>query len=255
MAGSITQILTATGLAGASGHRAFLPPLLLGVMHRWAAATAAAGEEPFFQLSKQFQWLAAPTVIAVLAVLTIVEFIAERNPDAPEVVNLALKLPKAISGFIVAAAAVGKIDDNLVLLATSGLLGSGVSLGVDKLRADVKHAVQEPLHHATHGASDKVMGWAETAWSGFLTVMAWVIPIVAIVALGIVAGMWFARRRIEEGARVPCAKCGHRVLPGARTCPGCKADIASAATPAPSAPEKVAATVAPTASPLDPPTV
>ena len=75
MAGSLMQILTGAGLAGASGHRAFLPPLILGVAHQWAAATAAAGQTPFFELSKQFEWLASPAVIAILAVLTIVEFL------------------------------------------------------------------------------------------------------------------------------------------------------------------------------------
>ena len=256
MAGSLTQILSGAGLAGATGHRAFLPPLLLGLAHRYAMATAAPGETPFFHLSQKFEWLADPKVIAILAILTVVEFIAERNPDAPEVVNLALKLPKAISGFIVAAAAVGTVDENIMLLSTSGILGSGISLGVDKLRADVKHAVQTPLSDATHGHSDKAMGWLETAWSGFLSVMAWVLPIVAILGVGVLVGMWFARRRIENAQRVACPKCGHRCLPGARVCPGCKSDLVGTVIPAAIAPPTtpVAASPAPS-SPLDPPTV
>jgi Domain of unknown function (DUF4126) len=195
-------------------------------------------------------------------VLTIVEFIAERNPDAPEVVNLALKLPKAVSGFIVAAAGAGQVNENLALLVTSGVLGSGLSLGVDKLRADVKHAVQEPLSDATHGMSDKAMGTAETAWSGFLTVMAWVIPILAIVGVGVLVGIWFARRRVENAKRVACPKCGHRCLPGARVCAGCKADLAagSPAAPAPlaapvSSPPAAAPPVASPPPPGEPPTV
>jgi hypothetical protein len=229
MAGDLTQILSGAGLAGAAGHRAFLPPLLLGLAHRLAAATAAAGETPFFQLSAKFEWLADPKVIAIVAVLAIVEFIAERNPDAPEIVNLALKLPKAISGFIVAAAAMGRVDESLALLVGSGLLGSGVALGMDKLRADVKHAVQEPLSDATHGQSDKAMGWLETAWAGFLTVMAWLVPLLAVLALGVVVGVWFARRKIEKAGRSPCPACGRLCPKGARVCAGCKADLPAAA--------------------------
>ena len=233
MASDLMQILTGAGLAGATGHRAFLPPLLLGLAHRME----------FFHLSEKFDWLGDPKVIAILGVLLIVEYVAEKNPDAPEIVNLALKLPKAVSGFLVAAAATGTVDENLALLTTSGLFGSGISLGVDKLRADVKHAVQEPLSDATHGASDKAMGLAEPAWSGFLAVMAWVVPIVAILGIGALIGVWFARRRFESSSRLACPKCGHRCLPAARVCPGCKLDLpvpGAAATLAPSAPSAVA---------------
>jgi hypothetical protein len=225
VAGDLTQILSGAGLAGAAGHRAFLPPLVLGLAHQFAAATAARGEAPFFELSAKFQWLGDPKVIAILAVLAIVEFIAERNPDAPELVNLALKLPKAVSGFICAAAATGRVDENILLLSTSGLLGSGVALGVDKLRADVKHAVQEPLSDATGGGSDKAMGWLETAWAGLLSVLAWLIPILAILALGVVVGVWFARRKIEKAGRVPCPSCGRPCPKGAKVCAGCKAEL------------------------------
>jgi hypothetical protein len=235
MAGSLTQILSGAGLAGASGHRAFLPPLLLGIAHRFAAATTAAGDQPFFELSQKFQWLADPKVIAVLAVLTIVEYVAEKNPDAPELVNLALKLPKAASGFLVAAAATGRVDENLALLGTSGVVGAGIALGVDKLRADVKHAIQQPLSDATHGHSDKAMGSLETAWAGFLSVCAWLLPILALVALGVVVGVWFARRKIEDAGRVPCPKCGKRVMKDARVCPGCKADLVASPAAAPPA--------------------
>ncbi len=254
MSGSLMQLLSAAGLAGAAGHRAFLPPLILGVAHRWSASAAAAGEATMFHLSPKFEWLADPKVIAILAVLTIVEFIAERNPDAPEVVNLALKLPKAVSGFIVAAAGAGQVDENLALLVTSGVLGSGLSLGVDKLRADVKHAVQEPLSDATHGVSDKAMGTVETIWSGLLTVLAWVIPVLAILGVGVLVGIWFTRRRIENAKRTACPKCGHLCLPGARVCAGCKADLvaASPSAPAAAAPAAPAAVAAP---PFDPPTV
>lgn len=257
MEGSLMQILSAAGLAGASGHRAFLPPLLLGLAHRWAAATAAPGEDPFFALSQKFQWLADPAVIGILAVLAIVEFIAEQNPDAPEIVNLALKLPKAVSGFITAASAVGAVNDNVVVLAASGVLGSGLSLGVDTLRADVKHAVQEPLSDATHGASDKAMGWLETAWTGFLTAMSWVLPILAVAGLLVLAGVWWTRRRVADAGRVACPSCGHRGRPGARVCAGCKRDLTAAPAapaPPPSAPDAAPPAPRPPET-LDPPTV
>lgn len=226
MTETLSTILAGAGLAGATGHRAFLPAFALGLWHRVAAASASGGEAPSFALSPQFAWLGDTTVLVVLGVLVLVEFLAEANPDAPELVNLALKLPKVVGGFLVAAAAVGTLDDNLVLLSTSGLVGAGISLGVDGLRADLKHAVQEPLSDATGGASDRAMSWVETAWAGFLTVAAWALPLLAAVGVGVFAGVWWARRRAEAASRVPCARCGHLRLPAARVCPGCKQDVA-----------------------------
>ena len=223
MASELMQALTGAGLAGAAGHRAFIPPLMLGVMHKLAAASAVAGAEPWFQLSQKFEWLGDPKVIAILGVLAVVEYIAEKNPDAPELVTLALKAPKAISGFIVAAAAVGTMDDNVLALTASGVLGSATALGVDTLRAGVKHAIQQPLSDATHGVSDRAMGMVETGWSAFLTYLAWVIPILAVLGLGVVAGVWFGRKKIADATRVECAGCGFKHHPEAKICPQCKA--------------------------------
>jgi hypothetical protein len=112
--------------------------------------------------------------------------------------------------------------------------------------------VQEPLSDATHGMSDKAMGTVETLWSGFLTVMAWVIPILAIVGVGVLVAMWLARRRIEDKKRVACPKCGHRCLPGARVCAGCKADLVAGSPVAPAPPPSSPPAAA---TPFDPPTV
>ena len=218
MANEITQILTGAGLAGAAGHRAFIPPLVMGIAHRMGAGDP----QPWFQLSEKFLWLADPKVIAILGVLAVVEYIAERNPDAPELVTLALKLPKAISGFIVAAAAMGKVDGSMMALAGSGIIGSATSLGVDTLRAGVKHAIQQPLSDATHGVSDKAMGAAETGWSGFMTYLAWIVPIVALIAIGVLASVWLGRKKLEKANRVPCVKCGGLRHPEAKVCPHCR---------------------------------
>ena len=47
---ALYQLLQAAGLAGASGHRAFIPALALGILHRISAATAGVGVDPTFAL-------------------------------------------------------------------------------------------------------------------------------------------------------------------------------------------------------------
>jgi len=228
MENALLSLLQAAGLAGASGHRAFIPALVLGILHHVSAAMAGPGVDPTFALGPQFEWLASPVVMGVLGVLTLVEILAEMNPDAPELVNLSLKLPKLVSGFVVVAASVGQVSDSWTLMAASGILGAGTALTVDSLRADVKHTVDESLSDASDGHSTKVIGAGESIWAGVLAVGSVVLPILAAVGLLLLAGIWWGGRRAARAKFVPCPSCGEARHPSATACPHCKAAIASA---------------------------
>ncbi len=235
---SLATILGAAGLAGATGHRAFIPALALGCLHRIAENTVAAGAEPFFALSDQFIWLADPIVMVVLGVLTVVEVLAEMNPDAPELVNLSLKLPKLVSGFVVAAAEIGTISDSTALMVGSGILGAGTALGVDTLRADVKHTVDGSLADASDGLSTRVIGGTESIWAAVLAVSAVVLPIVAAVGVLLLVGIWIGTRKAAQAKFVPCPHCNEPRHPEASSaCPHCQASITGTeALPAPEVP-------------------
>lgn len=197
---ALMSILTAAGLAGASGHRAFIPVLGLGALHHYAAATVEAGAKPFFQLSESFAWVADPVVMAVLGVLAIVEIVAEMNPDVPELVNLAGKLPKAAAGFIATAALVGTLNENAMLLGASGLLGGAGALTVDSLRAQVKANVDEPLADASDGWSTKLFSLAETGWSAGMVVVAFAAPVLILGAGAALYFLWRVAKRKEQAA-------------------------------------------------------
>ena len=203
MPGGIVELFQAAGLAGASGHRAFVPALALGVWHHM---------DNNFALSESFAWLADPVVMGVLGVLTLVEPMAEMNPDAPEIVNLSLMLPKLASGFVVVAASVGHMtNDNLPAMVASGILGAGAAFTVDGLRAEVKHSVDETLSDTTDGHSTKVIGTAETAWAAALSIAAVVAPVVAAVGILLLVGIWWGGRRAAKAKFVGCPACGERI--------------------------------------------
>ncbi len=228
MENALLALLQAAGLAGASGHRAFIPALALGILHHVAAATAGGGD-PTFALGPPFAWLADPVVMGVLGVLTLIEILAEMNPDAPEIVNLALKLPKLVSGFVVVAASVGQVSESWTLMAASGVLGAGTALTVDTLRADVKRTVDESLSDASDGHSTKIIGGAESIWAGVLATLAIWAPIVAGAGLLLLIGIWWGGRRAARAKFVPCPACNKDRHPEATACPHCKTTIAGPA--------------------------
>lgn len=218
-------MLTAAGLATATGHRAFVPALLLGVVHHLSAAFPG-DTGPFFQLGPDWAWLASPVVMIILGALVVLEFMAESNPDVPELTEWALKAPKLVAGFIVVAALVGTVDDSSVLMVGSGVLGAGTAFGVDTIRAQVKHAVDGSLGDATDGMSTKTLAVAETGWSLGVSTVAIVVPL-AVLVVGVVTWfVWKGRNAIGKGKRVPCPACGVDRHPDARACPHCKAAIA-----------------------------
>ncbi len=217
----LMQLFQAAGLAGASGHRAFIPALAMGMWHHL---------DPNFTLSETFAWLGDPVVMAVLGALTLVELLAEMNPDAPEIVNLSLKLPKLVSGFVVVAASVGQMsNDNMPAMIASGILGAGTALTVDSLRANVKHSVDESLADTTDGHSTKVIGAVETAWAGALAVAAVVAPVIAAIGILLLVGIWWGGRRAARAKFVACPACGEPRHPSATACPHCQAAIARSA--------------------------
>jgi hypothetical protein len=226
MDSTLMSLLAAAGLAGASGHRAFVPAFLLGVMHHLGPVFQQADGSPFFALSPGYAWLAHPVVMVVLGGLMVLEYLAEANPDVPELTEWALRAPKLVSGFIVVAALVGAIDDSTVLMATSGLLGAGTALAVDGVRSEIKHVVNDSVGEATDGKGTKALAVAETGWSAGMTVAAIVVPIVILAAGVALFVAWRGRKAIGEAARVPCPSCGQPRHRDATACPHCKAAIA-----------------------------
>jgi hypothetical protein len=222
---TLVAILTGAGLAGAAGHRAFVPAFLLGLLHQLAAGMAGASGEPFFALGDSFAWLSHPAVLVVLGGLTVLEYVAEANPDIPELTEWALRAPKMVSGFLVVAATVGSVDGNLMLLVGSGVLGAGTALGVDKIRSSVKRLVDEPLRDASDGASTKTMAVAETGWSVGMTVVAIVAPVLVLAGAVVLFLAWKGGGAAAKARKVPCPSCGESCHPEATACPHCRAAI------------------------------
>jgi len=155
---SLMTYMAAFGIAAGAGAKAFIPILALGVF----------SYTPYFALADRFAWIADPAVMAVLAVLVVVEIVVDAHPDLGRFSDVAAYLPKMVAGFLAFAAVTGRLDSDLVRFGTSGVLGGGTAASVHWLRNQVRRPFRdlaEDAHEAAGeaGASATLSGTALVA--------------------------------------------------------------------------------------------
>ncbi|NNH24651.1 DUF4126 domain-containing protein, partial [Pseudokineococcus marinus] len=92
------ELLTGAGLASAAGLNAWLPLLLLGAAARWTDVVA---------LPDGWAWLSEPGVLAVLAVLLVVEVLADKVPGVDHVNDALQTVVRPLAGGVAASAGTG----------------------------------------------------------------------------------------------------------------------------------------------------
>jgi hypothetical protein len=211
---SLMTYLAAFGLAAGAGAKAFVPVLALG----------AFSYTPYFELSQRFAWIADPAVMTILAVLVIVEIVVDAHPDLGRLSDVAAYLPKVVAGFLGFAAVTGTLDDSLVQLGASGILGGSTAAGVHWLRNQVRRPFRD-LAEDAHETAGKFASFGEAGASVALSSTAIVAPpLSALLLVGFVA-VAVVTMRAADGRRVPCGLCGGAIRPGALVCPHCKAEL------------------------------
>lgn len=207
---SLMTMMTAFGLAGGAGAKAFVPLLILGGFHY----------TPYFELSGRFAWIAAPPVMIVLGVLLVLEILVDSVPELGEYSDIVSYLPKAVTGFLAFAAATGTIDDNLASLSVSGVLGAGTAASVHWLRNRIRRPIRE-VGETLHEGVGRLASVGEAGASTLVSGTAILAPPLAITGLGVLLmGGVFAVRGLDR-RRKQCPSCGHPVQKDALACPSC----------------------------------
>lgn len=215
---SLMTYMAAFGLAAGAGAKAFIPVLALG----------AFSYTPYFELSQRFAWIADPMVLVVLGVLVVVEIVVDAHPDLGRFSDVAAYLPKMVAGFIAFAAVTGKLDNDLVQLGASGVLGGGTAGGVHWIRNQVRRPFRD-LAEDTHESVGKLASVGEAGASAALAGTALVVPPLSMLLLGALATSAAVTVRTARRRRVPCLHCGEPIRPGALVCPHCRRDQVSPA--------------------------
>lgn len=209
----LLSTMMAFGLATTAGARAGVVMLGLGFFHHTG----------YFTLSPQFSWVASPVVMTVLAVLALVEIWADTHPEIGELVDVAALLPKVVVGFIAFAATTGEVDESLLALAGSGVLGSVAAGTTHVFRNKLRSAVRE-LSEYTTSQLNSVYSHTETGSAITLVATSFFAPMFVLVMILFLGGMGAWTMRIVTNRKKPCIyeDCDAMLNLKATRCPTCK---------------------------------
>jgi len=197
----LTNLLGAVGLGAASGLNAWIPLLALGVAERTGLVT----------LSAPFNELGSTPVLAVLAVVFVIDLIGDKVPVVDHVLHAVGALVAPASGAVVVMAQENLLTEvHPAVAAILGLvLGGSIHAG--------RSALRPVMTAGTGGVGNPVVSIVEDISSVMLTVLAIVVPVLAflsvvgMVVLGIVLYRRWRRRRAE---RRQAEQVGPGVAPG-----------------------------------------
>lgn len=170
-----TGILSAFGLSASAGLNAYIPLLVIAFLARFT---------DLLRLSSPWDTLTNGWIIALLIVLSIVEFFADKTPAVNHINDAIQTLIRPVAGAIVFAASAQVITDiHPVLSMASGLLVAG---GVHTVKSA---AVRPAVTATTGGAGNVPVSVLEDILSTILSILAVVVPVV-ISALIIMLTAW-----------------------------------------------------------------
>ncbi|MGB3353162.1 DUF4126 domain-containing protein [Mycolicibacterium hippocampi] len=194
------ELLTGFGLATAAGLNAYIPLLLLGLLSRFTDLVT---------LPQGWIWLENGWVMAIVAVLLIVEVVADKIPALDSVNDMIQTFVRPTAGGIVFGSGTASQTSAVTdpgAFAQSGqwipvVLGVVVALAVSLTKSTVRPAANV----ATAGVAAPVLSTAEDVTSVALVFLAIVFPVLVLAAL--VALVWAAvrliRRRRRDRPRAP----------------------------------------------------
>jgi uncharacterized membrane protein len=181
--GAVVELLTGLGLSIPAGLNAYIPLLVIAVAQRFE----------WLQLKEPFNALGEWWMIAIIAVLLVVEMIADKVPAVDSVNDAIQGFVRPAAGGVVAVAAAGSaVDISPWLLVLAGVLLAG---GVHAVKATTRPAV----NLTTAGVGTPAVSAAEDVGALVLSVMALIAPVLVVfVSAGVVYSLWRLWRRMRS---------------------------------------------------------
>jgi len=165
----ISGILGAFGLSASAGLNAYIPLLIVSLLAKFT---------DLIKLSRPWDALTSWWTIGVLAVLVLVEAVADKVPAVDHVNDAVQTFIRPTAGAIVFAASAGSVTEiSPVLSLICGLFVAGIV-------HTVKSAAVRPLITATTaGVGDPIVSTAEDVVAALISVLSIVLPILMLIVL------------------------------------------------------------------------
>lgn len=186
----VMGVFTSFGLSVSAGLNAYLPLLIVALVGRFT---------DWIKLNEPFDALTSWWVIGVLAVLLVIEFLADKVPVVDSANDVIQTVVRPVAGAILFAANANVIADvHPVLAMICGLLLAG---GVHAAKATARPAITA----ASGGTANPVVSTVEdllSALTSFLSILFPVLMALVLLLATLIIGWWLWRiRRSRE--RVP----------------------------------------------------
>lgn len=194
------ELLTGTGLAISAGLNAYIPLLALGLAGRFTDLVA---------LPSAWSWLENPWVLAILGVLLVIEFFADKIPLVDNVNDWLQTVVRPAAGGIVfgsgATATTTAVTSPEAFFSNNQwvtiVLGVVIALAIHV----AKSAARPIVNIATVGVATPVVSTAEDIGSVSVSILAILIPLIIIVVIPLVIWIvWMIiRYRRKRNGRPP----------------------------------------------------
>ena len=194
------ELLTGTSLAAAAGLNAYLPLLGIGLLARFTG---------LLELPDSWSWLMDWRLLVVLAILLVVEMVADKVPAVDSLNDVLQTMVRPAAGGMVFAAGstsqTVRVDDPGSFFADNAWVPVAAGIAVALVVHLLKAAVRPVANVASAGLAAPVLSTAEDAGSAALTLGAVVVPVLAAAGVVVVVVLLVlgVRRRRRARARRP----------------------------------------------------
>jgi hypothetical protein len=196
----VLEFLVGSGLATAAGLNAWMPLFVLGLADRFV---------PAVELPAGWAWLSSDVALWIVGTLLVVEIVADKIPAVDSVNDAIQTLVRPAAGGIAfgagSSAETVRVDDPDFLTGTAWVpiaVGVVIALAVHLVKA----AVRPVANVATAGVAAPVVSTIEDVTSLGLSVLAIVVPVVALLVIA--------------GLTVAASHSAHRTAPARRPLTG-----------------------------------
>lgn len=190
------EVLTGTGLAAAAGLNAYIPLLAVGVLSRYSSV---------IEMPPPLVWLGNGWVLLVVAVLLILECLADKIPAVDHVNDMIQTVLRPLSaGLCFTVGSAAATDAGQGPFGAEPGIAFGLGLAIGLIVHLLKATARAMVNTSTAGLGAPVISTIEDLAAVTMTVLALLVPIALLVlALGLgAAGTWLHLARRDRARPV-----------------------------------------------------